>query len=130
MKAGTTAGWVGRAMPRVEDPRFLAGRATYVDDVALPGMLHVALLRSPHAHARIARLDVADAARHPGVLAVLTGEEIAQLMPPLRPLIPIPGPPATYPLAAGKARYVGEPVVAVAASDRATAEDAVELVRI
>ena len=130
MTAPTTGGWVGRAMPRVEDPRFLAGRATYVDDVVLPGMLHVAMLRSPHAHARIVRIDVTDAARHPGVAAVMVGDEIARLMPPLRPLIPIPGPPATYPLAVGTVRYVGEPVVAVAACDRATAEDAVDLIRI
>ncbi|MBI1736888.1 MAG: xanthine dehydrogenase family protein molybdopterin-binding subunit [Candidatus Rokubacteria bacterium] len=130
MTAATTGGWVGRAMPRVEDPRFLAGRATYVDDVVMPGMLHVAMVRSPHAHARIARIDVAAAARHPGVAAVMVGDEIARLMPPLRPLIPIPGPPATYPLAVGKVRYVGEPVVALAACDRATAEDAADLVRI
>jgi 2-furoyl-CoA dehydrogenase large subunit len=130
MTSSADGGWIGRPVPRVEDPRFLAGRATYVDDIVLPGMLHVAILRSPHAHARIVHVDVADAVRHPGVAAVLAGDEIARLMPPLRPLIPIPGPPATYPLAVGRVRYVGEPVVAVAACDRATAEDAIERIRV
>ncbi|HBH03684.1 MAG TPA: hypothetical protein DDZ42_17480, partial [Candidatus Rokubacteria bacterium] len=123
------AGWVGRPLKRLEDPRFLRGRATYIDDLRLPGMLHVAMLRSLHAHARIARLDASAAAALPGVAAVLTGEDVARAMPPLRPLIPIPNPPRTYPLAVGRVRYVGEPLAAVAARDRATAEDAVELIR-
>ena len=123
-----SGGWVGRPLKRVEDPRFLAGRAAYVDDLRLPGMLHVAMLRSSHAHARILTLDTGEAAAVPGVAAVLTGEDLARTMAPLRPLIPIPGPPATYPLALGRVRYVGEPVVAVAATDRATAEDAVDRV--
>ena len=122
-------GWVGRPLKRLEDPRFLRGRATYIDDLALPGLLHVAMLRSPHAHARIQRLDASAAAALPGVAAVLTGEDVARAMPPLRPLIPIPNPPRTYPLAVGRVRYVGEPLAAVAACDRATAEDAVELIR-
>ena len=102
-----SGGWVGRPLKRVEDPRFLAGRAVYVDDLRLPGMLHVAMLRSPHAHARILTLDTGEAAAVPGVAAVLTGEDLARTMAPLRPLIPIPGPPATYPLALGRVRYVG-----------------------
>ncbi len=123
------AGWVGRPLKRLEDPRFLRGRATYIDDLGFPGLLHVAMLRSPHAHARVVRLDASAAAALPGVAAVLTGEDVARAMPPLSPLIPIPNPPRTYPLAVGRVRYVGEPVAAVAAQDRATAEDAVELIR-
>lgn len=122
--------WVGRALPRLEDARFLRGQATYVDDLALPGMLHVALLRSPHAHARILAVDVREAARVPEVAAVVTGEDLARVMEPLKPLIPIPEPPPIYPLAVGRVRYVGEPVAAVAAVDRATAEDAVDRIRV
>ena len=122
-------GWVGRPLKRLEDPRFLRGRATYIDDLRFPGMLHVAMLRSPHAHARVVRLDASAAAALPGVAAVLTGEDVARVIPPLSPLIPIPNPPRTYPLAVGRVRYAGEPVAAVAACDRATAEDAVELIR-
>jgi len=125
----TPAGWVGRPLKRLEDPRFLRGRATYIDDLTFPGMLHVAMLRSPHAHARVVRLDASAAAALPGVAAALTGEDVARVMPPLSPLIPIPNPPRTYPLAVGRVRYVGEPIAAVAACDRATAEDAVELIR-
>ncbi|MEK7714811.1 MAG: hypothetical protein AAB387_05100, partial [candidate division NC10 bacterium] len=125
----TPAGWVGRPLKRLEDPRFLRGRATYIDDLTFPGMLHVAMLRSPHAHARLVRLDASAAAALPGVAAALTGEDVARVMPPLSPLIPIPNPPRTYPLAVDRVRYVGEPIAAVAACDRATAEDAVELIR-
>ncbi len=125
-----TDGWVGRPLRRVEDPRFLGGRASYLDDLRLPDLLHVAMLRSPHAHARLAAVDVREAAAMDGVAAVLTGEDVAGAMEPLRPLIPIPNPPRTYPLAVGKVRYVGEPVVALAARDRATAEDALERVRV
>lgn len=120
----------GSGIRRREDPRLITGAATYTDDLTLPGMVHAAMLRSPHAHARIDVLDVAAAAGHPGVAAVLTGEDLARTMSPLRPLIPIPSPPATYPLAVGRVRYVGEPVVAVAAVDRATAEDAVDRIRV
>lgn len=66
----------GRMM-RKEDPRFIRGRGTYVDDVALPGMLHLAILRSPYAHARIVRIDVTAAQAHPKVKAVVTGADLA-----------------------------------------------------
>ncbi|MBI3108953.1 MAG: molybdopterin-dependent oxidoreductase, partial [Candidatus Rokubacteria bacterium] len=122
--------WIGRALKRVEDPRFLTGRATYVDDLRMPGMLHLAILRSPHAHARILRVDTRGASTVPGVAAVLVGDDLVRAMAPLRPLIPIPHPPSTYPLAVERVRYVGEPVAAVAAGDRASAEDALDAIRV
>jgi CO/xanthine dehydrogenase Mo-binding subunit len=63
--ATTSRAWIGKDVLRLEDPKLLAGRATYTDDVRLPGMLHAAVLRSPHAHARIVRIDTSRAARCP-----------------------------------------------------------------
>ncbi len=118
--------WVGAALPRKEDARLLAGRGAYLDDLARPGQLHAAMLRSPHAHARIVRIDTRAAAAMPGVHAVLTGAETARRSGPIRPLIPTRVPVRDYCLAVDCARFAGEPVAAVAAVDRATAEDAVE----
>ena len=70
--------WIGRAVRRVEDPRVLTGRGTYVDDLHPPRMVEVAFVRSPHAHARLARVDAERARRHPGVVAVLTGAVAAR----------------------------------------------------
>src|SRR5437879_13682937 len=71
-----TKRYVGQPMKRVEDPRLIKGIATYVDDLQLPGLLHAALLRSPHAHARLVRIDVARARALPDVVAVLTGADV------------------------------------------------------
>lgn len=118
--------WVGAPLARKEDARLVTGRGAYVDDLARPGQLHAAFLRSPHAHARIVALDAREAERWPGVHAVLTGAEAAQLSRPIRPLIPTPVPLRDWCLAVDRARFAGEPVAAVAAEDRATAEDALE----
>jgi 2-furoyl-CoA dehydrogenase large subunit len=126
--SGTT--WVGRSLPRREDDRLTTGAATFVDDIKLPRMLHAAILRSPHAHARILALDAEPARRMPGVLAVLTGEDARRVSRPLPSLIPLPVSVPAYCLAVGKVRYVGEPMAMVAAVDRATAEDAVERIRV
>ena len=75
--------WIGKDVPRLEDPKLLAGRATYTDDVRLPGMLHAAVLRSPHPHARITRIDTSQARALPGVFAVITGEDARELTNPL-----------------------------------------------
>jgi len=125
--------WIGRAVRRVEDPRILAGHGTYVDDMHLPRMVEVAFVRSPHAHARLLRVDVEQARRHPGVAAVLTGEEAARHCTPWRGILLHYAGMKTglqYPLAADRVRYVGEPVVAVAAATRAVAEDACERVEV
>ena len=124
------AGWVGRPVPLKEDARLVAGRGRFVDDLARPRMLHAAMLRSPHAHARIVAIDTREAAALPGVFAVLTGAEAAARSGPIRPLIPTTAAVPDYCLAVDRARYVGEPVAAVAAVDRATAEDALELIRV
>lgn len=118
--------WIGKDVPRLEDPKLLAGRAAYVDDVQLPGMLHAAVLRSPHAHARILRIDTTRARALPGVHGVVTGEDARQLSNPLPAFCAEPV--VQYALAVEKVRYAGEAVAAVAAVDRYTAEDALALI--
>lgn len=114
----------GRMM-RKEDPRFIRGRGTYVDDVALPGMLHLAILRSPYAHARIVRIDVTAAQAHPKVKAVVTGADLAAKglawMPTLANDVQAV-------LATDKTRFQGQEVAFVVAEDRYSARDACELV--
>ncbi|HKX04557.1 MAG TPA: molybdopterin cofactor-binding domain-containing protein, partial [Methylomirabilota bacterium] len=124
---------VGARLKRPDDPRLLTGRGRYVDDLTLPRMAHVAFVRSPHAHAVIAGIECDAARRDPGVLAVLTGADAARLCKPYRGvLLHYAGMKtgAMLPLATDRARYVGEPVVAVAAGSRALAEDACELVEV
>jgi 2-furoyl-CoA dehydrogenase large subunit len=113
-----------------EDARLVAGRGRFLDDVAPGRVLHVAMLRSPHAHARIASLDVSAARALPGVAAVLTGAEAAAGSRPIRPLIATAVPLDDYCLAVDQARFAGEPIAAVAAVDRATAEDALEAIQV
>ena len=117
--------FIGRPVARVEDPSLLTGRAEFIDNLSLPRMLHCAILRSPHAHARILAVDTAAAERLPGVVAVVTGEDAKRWTQPT-PTVP-PGWGA-HCLATDKVRFVGEPVVAVAAVSRYVAEDALELV--
>lgn len=121
--------YIGRRRRAVEHRRFVLGQGRYAADLRLPGMLHVALVASPHAHARIVAIDVAAAAALPGVEAVLTGDELQQQVDPMLPGVDAPK-VARYPLARGVVRYCGEWVVAVVASTRALAEDAAELVRV
>lgn len=124
--------YVSTSVKRLEDPPLLLGKAQYLDDLKIPGMLTVAFLRSPHAHARIVVVDVRGALSAPGVVAVLTGEEVSRLARPIRSELRAPGyKPSGWPaLARDKARFVGEPVAAVAASDRYRAEDAIEQIRV
>jgi carbon-monoxide dehydrogenase large subunit len=115
----------------VEDPRLLQGQARFVDDLQLPGLLHLAFVRSPHAHAEISGRDVGAARGAPGVALVLTGLDLSGLAP--KPMTVAPAgyrvPPHT-PLAVDAARYVGQPVAAVVAADRYGARDAADLVEI
>ena len=122
--------WVGRALAPREHARLVAGRGRFVDDLSPGRGLHVAMLRSPHAHARIVAVDARAAAALPGVAAVLTGGEAARSSRPIRPLIPTATPVDDYCLAVDRARFAGEPVAAVAAIDRATAEDAAERIEV
>jgi carbon-monoxide dehydrogenase large subunit len=123
--------WIGRARKRVEDRRLLTGIGRYVDDLRPPGLCHVVFLRSPHAHARIARLDVTAAAKAAGVLAVVTGADVRHLGPPpvtrLFPDMRVPPQPI---LAADVVRAAGAPVVAVAAETAAQGHDAVGVIEI
>ncbi|MBI4634880.1 MAG: xanthine dehydrogenase family protein [Candidatus Rokubacteria bacterium] len=131
------AKYFGAAVRRREDPRFLRGEARFVDDVRLPGLLHAAFLRSPHAHARITAIRTAAAVAMPGVVRVFTFADLERWMKPL-PLFgaPPPGLAAAvrfeirqtpqYALCRDRARYVGEAVAMVVADSRYRAEDAVE----
>src|SRR5450631_4764069 len=112
-----------------EDRRFVAGQGHYVADVALEGMLHVAILSSPHPAARIVSIDASAALAMPGVRYVLTGDELAAATDPLMngldtPLV------RRHPLAVGRTRYAGEWVAAVVAETRALAEDAIENINV
>ena len=122
----------GARIKRVEDPRLLTGQGEFTDDRASPGALHVAFRRSDHAHAAIAAIDTNVAAAMPGVFAVYTAADLEGLVEPVWATSRMRDYHATaiHPLARGKVRYVGEPVVAVLAADRYRAEDAVEQVEI
>src|SRR4051794_13675209 len=112
-----------------EDRRFVAGQGRFVADVALEGMLHVAVLPSQHAAARIVSIDASAALAMPGVHYVLTGDELAAATDPLMNGLDTPR-VKRHPLAVGQTRYAGEWVVAVAADTRALAEDAAEEVSV
>jgi carbon-monoxide dehydrogenase large subunit len=130
--------WIGKPLRRLEDARLLTGQGRYTDDVPLEGAAHVAFLRSPHARARIASLDVAAARAAPGVIAVFTGEDAAA--DGLKPLpfshlhkrqdgTPIVSPPR-MPISAGEARFVGDAVAMVVAEQREQARDAAERIEV
>jgi carbon-monoxide dehydrogenase large subunit len=126
----------GNAVRRVEDDALLAGAGRFVDDVSLPGQAHLYFLRSPHAHARITSIDVRAASAMPGVIAIVTGEDLQRAG--VKPLpnsadfkradgSPIASPPR-HSLAVGTVRYVGEAVAAVVADTREQARDAVDAI--
>src|SRR5437588_3318910 len=125
--------YIGRSVPRPNLARLTQGRGQYVTDVVLPRMVHVAFVRSPHAHARIAKLDAATARKAAGVIAVVTGAELAEVITPwvgvLTHLKGIKSAPQ-HAIALERACWQGEAVCAVVARTRAQAEDACELVEI
>ncbi len=124
----------GASVKRREDPRLITGRATYTDDFQLPGMAYALVVRSPHAHARITRLDVEEARQHPGVVAVFTGKDLQGKLNPIPTAWLIPNSdlktPAHPALAVDTVRYVGDGVAVVVAEDRYTAQDAAALIRV
>src|SRR5512132_2421129 len=139
--ATTTDRMFGKSIKRREDPRFITGRGNYVDDVKLPGMTYAAFVRSPHAHARIRRIDTSAAARHPGVVAVFTGKDMTGVnsLPcgwDLRKAKNIPGVVQDLamvphmPLTSDAARHVGDPVAVVIADSQVAAVDAAEKVQV
>ena len=116
--------YIGAPIQRQEDVRFLTGRATFVDDLKLPVMLHAAILRSSYAHARIKGLKTSQALAIPGVVAVFTYEDFADFAKPIPiRLYPLPGlePFLQYPLARGVVRHSGEALAVVVAESRALA---------
>jgi carbon-monoxide dehydrogenase large subunit len=123
--------YLGKRVPRNEDARLLTGRALFVDDVQLPGMLHAAFLRSDHAHARLQSIDTTAARLGPGVVAIYTADDLGtywQAGPLLVPPPPVPDSVfhvcTQVPLARDKVRHVGEPIAMVVAESRYLAEDA------
>ena len=127
IKAGR---YIGRRVQRKEDPRLLSGRGQFVDDISLPGMLHVAFARSPIARGNILSINTDVAADVAGVHAILTQQDLARykvdminffLLPPELPITPLAG---------GRVCYVGEPVALVIADSRHVAEDAASLVEV
>ena len=122
----------GQPIKRREDPRLITGKGRYVADLRVPGTVHAAILRSPHAHARIRSVDLADARRAPGVVFAAAGSDLGDYARPLPQLVPHPAlrnamPP---PLAVDRVRYVGEGVAVVVAEDRYHAEDALDRIRV
>src|SRR5262249_46780310 len=129
---------IGQAMTRREDQRLLTGQGKYIDDLSLPNEAHIVFVRSHYARARIKSIDTSAARGAPGVVAVLTGKDLAAdnigsfpLMPGLQRADgkPMSAPPY-YPLAQDEARFVGEAVAAVVAESRAQAQDAAEQVAV
>src|SRR5207237_4930821 len=127
---GTMTPAVGRSVRRIEDRRLLTGRGKFAADFRLPGLLQAAVLRSPHAHARLGEIRAKAALALPGVVAVITGEDLGAIgRIPTRLGHPVGNPECLQrPLTRDKVRYVGEPVAVVVAESRYLAEDALELI--
>ncbi len=123
---------MGTRMLRKEDPALLTGEARFTNDLAIPGALHLAVLRSPYAHARIVSVDTSAAAKAPGVVAAYSGADLASLwaapMPCAWPVTADMKNPAHYPVASETAHYVGDGVAVVLATSDAAARDALELI--
>src|SRR5213593_1781715 len=141
MAPATAERLFGKSIKRREDPRFITGRGSYVDDLKLPGMTYAAFVRSPHAHARIRRIDTASAKAHPGVVAVFTGSDMKGVnsLPcgwDLRKAKNVPGVVQDLaivphmPLTSDVARHVGDPVAVVIADTQVAATDAAEKVQV
>jgi len=124
--------YVGAALSPRETRKLVLGRGGYIGDLTAPGLLHAAFVRSPHAHAGIVRIDVAAARRAPGIVAVLTGRDLASVTAPLRIAPPIAGllPMEMATLPTDKVRFVGDPVACVIGEDRYAVEDACGLVEV
>src|SRR5215472_8858727 len=122
---------VGQARPRKEDARLVTGQTNWTDNIVLPGMLHMAFVRSPMAHARITSVDLSAARAAPGVIAAFSGADFADEQGSLPCAWPVTEDiviPAHPPMATDEVRYVGEAVAVVVARDRYTASDAAMLV--
>src|ERR1700694_1984938 len=125
--------YIGKVVPRPNLERLMQGRGLYVSDMELPRMAHVVFLRSPHAHTKIVGIDATEARRLPGVIAVVTGEELAAVITPwigvLSHLKGLKSAPQ-HAIAIGRVCWQGEPARAILRSSGALAEDATEIVRV
>jgi len=132
--ADTREGWFGAQYNRKEDKRLITGRGKYIADLDIPGMVHLVFKRSDVAHANIKSIDVSKAKALPGVIAVVTGEDIKDKINPLPMPVVLPALDAHYPrhwpLAVNKVRFHGDCVAAVVARDKYVAEDAADLIEI
>ena len=129
------AAMVGSPIKRREDPRLITGQSTYVDDIKLHGLLHMAVLRSPYGHARINGINTEAARKQPGVVAVYLAEDLKGVVGNIPIAAPLPGNISNGmgrrgPLAEGKVRFYGDPVAVVIADDRYTARDARDLIEV
>jgi carbon-monoxide dehydrogenase large subunit len=127
--------FVGAPIPRKEDRALLTGRGRFIDNLSLPGTVHMHVVRSPYAHARIRDIDTSAAASAEGVVAVLTGADLADdwkggSLPCAWPVTEDITMPPHLPLAVDKARYQGDGIAVVVATSRALAKDAAELVEV
>src|SRR4026209_807515 len=127
----TSNGLIGASLKRVEDPPLITGRGCYVDDINLPGMLHLAFQRSPYPHAKILSIDVTKAKAMPGVEAVITGNDISERLNLLSSqVLPNMKTPPHPVLARGAVHCIGVPIAAVVAKTSAQAEDAANAVEV
>jgi aerobic carbon-monoxide dehydrogenase large subunit len=124
----------GKAIKRKEDPKLITGNGYYTDDIQLPGMLFAAMKRSPHAHAKIKRIEVSKALELPGVMAVFTGKDVENRIKAIRSIWLVPEcnliPKDRVPLAVEKVNYVGEALAMVVAEDRYIVQDALDLIEV
>jgi carbon-monoxide dehydrogenase large subunit len=126
-----TARLLGASLKRREDPRFITGKGNYTDDLKLAGMTHAVFVRSPHANAKIRKIDTGRAAKAPGVVAIFTGKDMTGVNSlPCGWLLPELKIPGHMPLASDAARYVGDPVAVVIAETQSAASDAAEMVAV
>src|SRR5215831_7249173 len=125
------AGLIGRSVRRVEDPVLITGKGCYVDDIQLPGVLHMAFLRSPYPHAKIVSIQTSAARAMPGIVTVVTGDDLREgLHVPVPPLVPGMKIPPHPLLARGAVHAAGTPVAAVVAQSRALAQDAANAIEV
>lgn len=133
-RMGEPGRYVGQSVPLLHGERIVTGRHRFTADLSLPGMVHLALVRSPYAHARLRRVDPGDAAAAPGVVRVLAGEEAARHIPQIPHRVDPQGSGGRHadvrPLAVGTVIYAGQPVAAVAAESREAAKAAAARVRV
>ncbi len=132
-RPASSGGELGRARKRKEDAKLVTGQTTWTDNIVMPGMVHLAFLRSPMAHAKILSIDVAPALERPGVLAAYTAADLgvdAMSLPCAWPVTPDMVHPDHHPLASDEVRHLGDPVAVVVARDRYSAADALEAIEV